>query len=246
MYENNKVAVIIPAAGNSTRMYPDKNKQYIKIGGIPVLARTLSVFEKNRYVDEIILIINKKYMKYCGKFIIEKYNFSKIKEVAEGGQQRQDSCKNGIDALSRDVDFVLIHDGARPLVTDGIIENTLKSIKEHGVCCACVPVKDTVKIVNSEMDIIGTPERKSLYAAQTPQGFRHDILKEVYERAYLEKYTATDDVQIAEHYGYVPHVTEGSYENIKITTGEDLYTVKNIIKERGRHENSPDASGNLK
>jgi len=238
MYDGNKTAAIIPAAGTGSRMNSGISKQYIIIDQIPVLARTLKVFNENKYIDEIILIINENDIEFCQENIINKYNISKIKKIVPGGSERQDSCASGVKSLSKDIVYVLIHDGARPFLTDDIIGSTLKSVKEYGVCCTCIPVKDTIKVVDDEANIIDTPPRRSLYAAQTPQGFKCDILKNIYAKAEYEKYTATDDVQIAEHYGYVPHMVKGSYENIKITTKEDLYMAEGILKGRILHQGS--------
>ena len=235
MYNNRKIAVIIPAAGKSTRMKSNQNKQYMLLQGIPVVARTIEMFEKNPYIDEIVPVVNPDDVEYFKKNIIEEYNFSKIKNLALGGKERQESCRNGLMSVSQDVDYVLFHDGARPFVTTNIIDKTIMALINEGfdACCTAVPVKDTVKVANIEMNIMDTPDRKTLYGAQTPQGFKFKLIKGLYDRACNEDVNATDDSQIAEHYGVDSHIVIGSYDNIKITTKEDLYIAEIILKARG-------------
>ena len=238
MHNGSRVAVIILAAGNSTRMGDGVNKQYLCIKDKPVLARTVEVFEYNQYVDKIVLVVNESDIEYCRREIVEKFKFEKVVKVVGGGKERRESCQNGIKALLTDNDedragteMVMIHDGARPLVTQEIIDNTIAGISEHGVCCVCVPVKDTIKLSDENKHITGTTIRSRTYAAQTPQGFRMEILREIYNKEVLTD--ATDDSQIAEYYGYLPKIIDGSYENIKITTKEDIYLAENIILNRG-------------
>ena len=165
---------------------------------------------------------------------ISKYknNFSKLTKIEAGGKERQESSQIGLELLDKDSDFVLIHDGARPFVTDEILNEMIEALMKYDVCCTCVPVKDTIKIADENGNIEKTPKRSTLYAAQTPQGFKTNIIKSLYNKARMDGFSATDDSQIAEHYGYISHIVKGSYENIKITTEEDLYTAENIFQKR--------------
>lgn len=233
MYQGKKVSAVVLAAGKGRRMGMEMNKQYLPVAGIPVLARTLAALEQNSWIDEILLVVNRDDIGYCEKELIEKYQITKVTAIVAGGKERQDSCWNGIQQLSPDTEYVLMQDGARPFVTDAMITEALQALEQYDACCVAVPVKDTVKIANKEGNIQETPDRSLLYAAQTPQGFRYDIATEIYQRAIQEGYQATDDSQLAEHYGYVSHLIAGNYENIKITTKEDLYMAETIVTARG-------------
>lgn len=235
MYQGRKVSVVVLAAGRGSRMQMDLNKQYISLGGMPVLTRTLLVLEHCAAIDHIVLVATKGEEVYCEKTAVAPYSVSKVKKIVTGGAQRQDSCGLGLQALEqicRD-GFVLFQDGARPFLTETIVYDALETLLQYDACCVAVPVKDTIKVADEKGIILDTPKRSALYAAQTPQGFRFSVAKEVYERAAKDGFAATDDSQLAEHYGYTSKIVPGSYENIKITTPEDLIFGENILKTRG-------------
>lgn len=232
MYKNHRVSVIIAAAGMSNRMGSKINKQFIALNGKPILAHTIEKFEKSRYIDEIILVAKEEEIEYCRKEIIKKYKFKKVSNVIRGGKERQDSIYNGILALNENADIVLTHDGARPFVKNENIEDGIKGVIEHGACVIGVPVTDTIKVVGKDKNIKDTPQRSLLWAAQTPQCFLKDILIKGYEKAMKDNFLGTDDSSIVERIGYDVKILMGSYENIKITTPEDIILAESLLKDK--------------
>lgn len=224
------ISAVIVAAGKSTRIKMDINKQYLEIGGKPVLVHTLSAFEKCRRIDEIILVVNSGDIFYCKDNIIDKYGFKKITKVIGGGDERQFSVYNGLKQVNKKCEIVLIHDGARPFVTEDVILKGIEKAEEFGASCIAVPVKDTVKIVEDGDVIESTPDRNKLWAVQTPQIFRYELIMKAYEKACKDGYTGTDDTVLVERLGYNVHVVLGNYYNIKITTKEDLVIAEAIAK----------------
>ncbi len=230
MYENYYVSVIVAAAGMSNRMGSKINKQFIDIDNKPILAHTLNKFEESPYIDEIILIAKEEEVEYCRKEIVRKYNFKKIKKIIRGGKERQDSIYNGILALHERCDIVLTHDGARPFVRKENIEDGIRGVIEYGSCVIGVPVKDTIKAIDNEGDVHHTPKRSMLWAAQTPQCFWKSILQRGYEYAIDEGIMGTDDSSLVEKVGYKVKMIMGNYDNIKITTPEDLIVAESLLK----------------
>ena len=220
-------SVIIVAGGSGSRMNMNINKQFIKINEKEVIAHTIDKFYKNEYIDEIILVVKEDEIDYFNKNIINKYGYKNIK-IALGGKERQDSVYNGLKIVDKDWDMVLVHDGARPFVSKEIIKKAVTETKKASVIG--VRVKDTIKVVNNN-EIISTPNRNTLWAIQTPQTFKYDLLKIAYEKAYEENFYGTDDSSLVENLGEKVNIIEGSYENIKITTKEDLNMAYQIIKE---------------
>jgi len=229
-----KTSAIIVAAGKGRRMGKDYNKQYIILGDKPIVAHTLEVFEQNSLIDEIILVVGKDEIALVKQDVIEKYNFKKVVSIIEGGDQRQDSVYNGLRAVNNECDIVLVHDGARPFVTDNIIEEGINVVNEAGACIAAVPVKDTIKVVNANMDVVNTPARETLWAIQTPQVFKYKLIMNAYEKLQNSDIKVTDDAMLIEALGHTVKIINGSYENIKITTPEDLIVGEGILKEKGR------------
>lgn len=223
-------SVIIVAAGSGKRMKLDINKQYIKLKGKEVIAHTIDVFYKNKNIDEIIVCIKKEEEDFFKKNIIDKYKFKNIK-IAYGGKERQDSIQNGIHKISKHCDIILIHDGARPLLNDKIIEDSIEVASKSGAVVVGVPVRDTIKIVNNQ-NIEMTPERSTLWSAQTPQTFKYDIISRAYEKAYEIGYYGTDDSMLVENIGQSVTMIMGSYENIKITTPEDIEYAEHVLNVR--------------
>ena len=214
--------VVIVAAGSGSRMKRDINKQFIKLDGKEIIAYTIEKFYKSEDIDDIVIVIKENEEKYFIENIINKYGFDNIK-LAYGGKERQDSVYNGIKKLNRNCEIVLIHDGARPFVNENIIKNSIKEAKENNAVVVGVPVKDTIKVVDSDGNIVDTPNRSLLWSVQTPQSFKYEIITRAYEYAYSNDYYGTDDAMLVEHIGYNVKMIEGSYDNIKITTEEDLH-----------------------
>lgn len=214
--------VVIVAAGSGSRMKRDINKQFIKLDGKEIIAYTIEKFYKSEDIDDIVIVIKENEEKYFIENIINKYGFDNIK-IAYGGKERQDSVYNGIKKLNNNCEIVLIHDGARPFVNEDIIKNSIEEAKENNAVVVGVPVKDTIKVVDSNGNIVDTPNRSLLWSVQTPQSFKYEIITKAYEYAYSNDYYGTDDAMLVEHIGYNVKMIEGSYDNIKITTEEDLH-----------------------
>ncbi|GAE89560.1 2-C-methyl-D-erythritol 4-phosphate cytidylyltransferase [Acetivibrio straminisolvens] len=224
------VSAVVVAAGKGTRMNMDINKQYIKVGGIPVLARTLKVFEDCPLIDEVVLVVNNNDMFYCKENVVEAYGLKKVKMLVAGGAQRQDSVYNGLLQVNSESDIIIIHDGARPFINEEIIENCIEAAKEYGASTAAVHVKDTIKSADSEGFAKETLERSTLWAIQTPQAFLRDIIMKAHKKASDEGFYGTDDTVLAERMGIRTKLVMGSYNNIKITTREDLTFAEALIE----------------
>ncbi|MBS2967308.1 2-C-methyl-D-erythritol 4-phosphate cytidylyltransferase [Metabacillus sp. KIGAM252] len=220
--------VVIPAAGQGKRMNAGKNKQFIELEGKPVIAHTLSVFEADPSCTGIILVINEaerdEFMD-----MIERYSFSKIKKMAGGGAERQESVYNGLKHASEPI--VFIHDGARPFIEYPILQELAAAAEREGAATLAVPVKDTIKRVE-QGEVLETVERSSLWAVQTPQAFRLSEILHAHEDAELHHYQGTDDASLIERLDKKVQVITGSYANLKLTTPEDLLIADAILKQR--------------
>ncbi len=217
-----KIAAIVLAAGQGKRMNSTIHKQYLLLGEKPVLYYSLRTFEESA-VDEIVLVTGADEIAYCEKEIVQLYGFHKVSCITEGGRERCHSVYQGLKALSEDTEYVLIHDGARPLVTKKIIADTIEAVKKYKACVVGMPVKDTIKITDSHQFAVQTPERQNVWAVQTPQAFSYEIVWKAYSMLMEHEIPVTDDAMVVETYLQYPvKLLEGSYENIKITTPEDL------------------------
>jgi len=217
-----KADAVIVSAGKGHRFMKGMKKQFFPLAGKPILAHTLDRFEDCPLIQTILLVVAEEDMDYCLKEIVEKYEYQKIYRIIPGGKKRQESVKNGIDALSEDVDIVVIHDGVRPFVTRGMIEESIQwAVRFQGVVVA-MPVKETIKMVHSDGTILETLDRESLWQIQTPQTFQVKTIREAFQRAVKDGFTGTDDASLVERLGVKVHVLPGSYTNIKITTPDDL------------------------
>lgn len=223
-----RVSAIVLAAGRGSRMKSNVKKQFMEIDNMPLIWYSLNAFQKSR-VDEIILVTSYEDVDFC-RTIVEKFGLSKVTSVVAGGKERYDSVYNGLK-IAR-CDYVLIHDGARPMIDNDIIENSIKGAVRYNACVTGVRVKDTIKIVGDDNNIIQTPDRSTLWCAQTPQAFEYSVIRKAYDR-FMEKPKTfiTDDSMVVEVYSDTPvHFIEGKYKNIKITTAEDIwYAERNII-----------------
>lgn len=218
-----KITAVLLAAGNGSRMKSKTKKQYMELAGKPVLYYSLQAFQAS-LVEEIILVVSPEDKDYCRKELVEKYGFSKVKQIVEGGKQRWESVEQGVRCATGQ--YCLIHDGARPLIRpDRINEMIREGQAQDGVILA-VPVKDTIKVVDPQGEILQTPDRDTLYAAQTPQMFRTQLLRDSYARLKEEgneEVPITDDAMLVQYYtGAKVKVVPGEYTNIKVTTPEDM------------------------
>jgi 2-C-methyl-D-erythritol 4-phosphate cytidylyltransferase len=215
-----QVSAIIAAGGRGKRMNSGLSKQFLNIKGRPILYYTLSTFESLDMFHEIVMVVGEADFSYADN-IVNRYRFKKTRLV-KGGNERQDSVYNGLRALSPQTDIVVIHDGVRPFVTRDIIKRSIGAAKKHRAAGAAVPVKDTIKVVDECNVIKQTPDRSALWAMQTPQTFIYQLILDAYETAFKDGYYGTDDAVLVERLGLPVKIIEGAYENIKITTPEDI------------------------
>ncbi len=224
---NGKVGAVIVAAGTSTRM-GGIDKVFAQLNGEPLLAKVMTVFQNCPSVDEIVLVLAKKSMEE-GRTLVKERGWPKVVAVCSGGPRRQDSVREGLRRLV-DCEWVLIHDGARPCVSTDLIERGLIAAQKNGAAIAGVPVKDTIKIVSRRGFVQHTPDRQYIWAAQTPQVFRYDLIAEAYRQIDEE---VTDDAELVEKLGHKVEVYMGSYHNIKVTTPEDLAVAEVLLQKQG-------------
>ncbi len=207
-------------------------KQFLPLGDKPMLAHTLLAFQRASEIDEIIPILSKEDMESCLRDVIEQFHITKVKTLVVGGKERQDSVMNGLKKLEKDASVVLVHDGVRPFVTTEMIRESVELAKKGESIVVGVPLKDTIKEVDDSGVVRKTLERSRLWAIQTPQAFPLKVLKNAYEESYKHRVFGTDDAMLVERAGGAVRVIMGSYENIKITTPEDLILAEEILKRR--------------
>lgn len=225
------VIALIPAAGMGKRMQAGINKQYLQIGGTPIVARTIALFQDAACVDDIYLITPEQEREYCRTEIVARFGFTKVRGIVPGGAERQHSVLNGlraIDGTGEDA-VILIHDGVRPFITPHILEHAVATARDHDGALVAVPAKDTVKVV-TEGVVRETPPRETIWLAQTPQAFRYGIIRAAHEMADAEGFLGTDDASLVERMGREVHIVLGDYRNIKITTPEDLVLAEAFLK----------------
>lgn len=227
-----KNSVIIAASGTGKRMKSAVAKQYMELKGRTVLSYTIEAFNSSEYIDEIIIVCGSDDIAYVFEEIVMKNGYDKVISVTAGGRERQDSIYNGLKEVSPDCDVVLIHDGVRPFIENKYIKELTEAAMEYGGCVMGVRVKDTIKVCNNDNYITSTPERATLWAAQTPQCFKYEIIMKAYEKAYDEGFYGTDDSMLAERTGVKIKMIEGSYNNIKLTTPEDIYMGEIILEKK--------------
>lgn len=236
-----KTAAIVLAGGRGKRMNSQIPKQYLPLGGKPVLYYSLKAFQDS-FVDEIILVAEAGEEENCRRQILEPYGFTKVKAVAPGGAERFHSVANGIREVSVDCSYIFIHDGARPFVDQRILEDALEQVRIHHACVAAMPVKDTIKIADENNFSLSTPRRDRVWLMQTPQVFEASLIRRAYEKLpeelphlQQEGIQITDDAMVVETLLHQPvRFFQASYENIKITTPEDLLIADTILRKRER------------
>ncbi len=221
---------IIVAAGGSSRMN-GTDKILASLCGVPLFIHSLLAFEGADCINEIILVVKKENVSHFSN-VVKNYSIKKLTSVIAGGDTRQQSVTCGVNAAIKSADFFAIHDGARPLVTSDIINRVVSDAVNHGAATAAMPVKDTIKISNDNGFISSTPERSELYICQTPQVFSADIYREGLSFAQKHGMTYTDDCQLVEAMDKPVYLSLGSYENIKVTTPEDLIVADAILTGR--------------
>lgn len=225
------VGAVVVAAGRSLRLGQDK--LFLELAGRPVLAWSLSAFEACPEVSSVALVLN-ELNHAAGRELVIKCRFAKVRAVCLGGGRRQDSVLAGLLALGRR-DWVAVHDGARPLVTPELITRGLAAARRTGAAIPGVPLKDTVKVVWDDASVAETPDRARLRAIQTPQVFRYDLLLDAYRRATTD---VTDDAALLEAFGHPVVVYPGEYDNLKITTVDDLAVAEALIRLRRRGDSA--------
>lgn len=229
------VVAIIPAAGLGKRFGKESNKAFANLRDKPIILWTLEVFESIDLISEIVPVFKEEEME-AGRQLIEGAGLSKVKRIAAGGKERQDSVYSGLNLIGKQADTILIHDGVRPLIERAVIEKAIKQLKGFDGVIVGVPVKDTIKEIRSQHDEVlvkKTLKRDTLWAAQTPQVFKYSSLIRAYKKAMAEGFYSTDDSAIVERYGGKVNAVMGSYTNIKITTPEDLYIADLFFKGKG-------------
>lgn len=232
-----KITAIVLSAGKGSRMKSDIPKQYMSLNDKPVIYYSLKAFEDSP-VSQIVLVTGKEDVAYCEKEIVQKYRFKKVVAVVAGGAERYDSVYCGLLAAP-DTDYVLIHDGARPMVDQKIINDSIECVKKAKACVVGMPSKDTIKISDEQNYAIDTPDRKTLWSIQTPQAFSYELICNAYSKLYKDIAqgkdipTITDDAMVVEYAtNQKVKLIEGNYENIKITTPEDILIADIFLKNR--------------
>lgn len=229
---------IVLAAGQGKRMQSKVHKQYLLLQDKPVLFYALKAFEDS-FIDDIVLVVGKDEEEYCRKEIIDKYGFKKVRAIIEGGKERYHSVAYGIKAIQWECNYIFIHDGARPFISREILNRVFEQVKKNKACVVGMPVKDTVKIADEAGFVESTPNRARVWQIQTPQVFETEVISEAYSRLLTEEMrllsegvTVTDDAMVVEHFMKLPvKLVEGSYQNIKITTPEDLEIARSFLQE---------------
>ena len=226
------VGVVIAAGGTGRRMGGKLPKQFLPLGGSSVLERTLAVFNAHPAVGEIVVVVPRSYLEKTA-WMIHRGNLSKAKHVVAGGKDRQESVWNGLNSFGQAPRVVLIHDAVRPLVRTGVIDAVISQTRRHGAAAAGVKVKDTIKWEGRKGFFTKTLDRGRLWSIQTPQGFSYTLVHTAHKGARVSGYSGTDDAALVERLGRKVRIVEGDYDNIKITTAEDLAFAEMVLK-RGR------------
>lgn len=235
-----KTVAVILAAGSGSRMNMDVKKQYMELGGKPLIYYSIKAFEES-IIDDIVLVVSRGDVDYVRSEIVQKYGFDKVTAVVEGGLYRYHSVRLGLEAADPKCDYAFIHDGARPFITDEIIMRTLHAVKEYGACAVGMPVKDTIKIADEDGFAVSTPDRNLTWSIQTPQAFSYKLILDLQRKLDREEgelmargINVTDDAMVVEYFSDKKvKLVEGSYNNIKITTPDDIPAAESILRQMG-------------
>lgn len=226
-----KVHAVIVAAGKGNRMRGPVRKQYIALEGVPILVRTLKIFEDCPEVDHIIVVVPVEDLDFCRNEILKPARLQKDVSLIAGGSERQDSVYSALKIVEPDEGIVIIHDGVRPFLRRAHLVSSIKCAAELGACILGIPAFDTIKKVNPDHEIIQTHKRDTLWLAQTPQVFEVNLIKKAHEKAKQDGFRGTDDASLVERLGAVVKIIPGSRDNIKITNPEDLKLAHAILKD---------------
>lgn len=232
--KDNFVSAVILAGGSGTRVGGDKTKQMLEVCGKPLVVHTLIAFEKCEQINEIVVVAKKEEIE-CYKSFKEQYNLNKISRIVEGGKTRQDSAKNGFDAISEKSDYVAIHDAARALITKEQIKEVVMSAVAHGAAIAATRATDTIKY-SEGVKIAETVPRDNIWLAQTPQVFRDEIYRAAVYTAQKEGFAGTDDSSLVEHIGLPVYLVDTGNDNFKVTYKSDVLRAEQILLERTEKE----------
>ncbi len=221
-------------------MNMDVKKQYMELGGKPLIYYSIKAFEES-IIDDIVLVVSRGDVDYVRSEIVQKYGFDKVTAVVEGGLYRYHSVRLGLEAADPKCDYAFIHDGARPFITDEIIMRTLHAVKEYGACAVGMPVKDTIKIADEDGFAVSTPDRNLTWSIQTPQAFSYKLILDLQRKLDREEgelmargINVTDDAMVVEYFSDKKvKLVEGSYNNIKITTPDDIPAAESILRQMG-------------
>ena len=228
---NFKTAAIIPAAGSGTRMENEHPKQFLDVDGRPLLAVTLEKFQVCPVIHTVILVVPEKDVTYSQNEIVERHGLRKVEKVVAGGERRQDSVRLGVEASGGECELVLIHDGVRPLVTPDLIVRVVEAAQEHRAVITGLAAKETVKEIDQDARVMKTYDRQKVWLVQTPQVFRYEDILMAHRRAVEEGWEeVTDDALLVERVGIPVKMVEGSEDNIKVTTPQDLELVRFLLK----------------
>jgi 2-C-methyl-D-erythritol 4-phosphate cytidylyltransferase len=226
-----RTLAIVLAGGTGKRMGSSTSKQFLLLDNKPILVHTLQVFQECRPIDGIYLVVNHKDLPTIQEEILEAYHFSKILKLVIGGRLRQDSVRNGLEAIDEACDIVTIHDAARPFVSPAFIEKSIFLMEMFDAIIPAIPARDTIKAISKEGFVLKTLERDTLWHVQTPQTFKYELIMKAYREGMAKKLYGFDDSAFIEHLGKKVKVIEGSPYNIKITTPEDLIMAKGILSQ---------------
>lgn len=225
------VTAIVLAAGRSTRMGGGGNKQFLELLGNPLVYYSLSAFQSCSMVDAIILVRRPDYAQQAEQ-IVKKYKFKKVVVFADGGIERQNSVWNGLEKCDASTEIVAVHDGARPLVTATLVMATIESARTYGSGIAATKIVDTIKEANEDRTVARTVDRTKLWAVQTPQTVRFDLLREAYTKVFEKKLVVTDEAAAVELIGHPVRLVETPFLNLKITTPVDLAMAEALLRHR--------------
>lgn len=223
---------VLAAGGSGSRMGTALPKQFMPLAGVPILLHSLRTLERARSVDAVILVVPASDRQRVLAEVIERYGIKKVRKVVAGGETRQQSVYRGLKETDPADEIVVVHDAARPLVTEDLIERSVEEARKTGGAIVAVPMKDTPKQVGPAGLIKRTMDRSELWLAQTPQTFRRAVLLEAYDKAEVERLQATDDATLVERLGHAVGIIPGSWENLKITTTDDLVIAEAILAAR--------------
>lgn len=225
------ITAIFPAAGQGRRMKASINKVFLELCGKPILVHTLLAFSRCALIDQLIVVVGKDEINFV-KAALKVVPGLKPYKVVAGAEERQYSIYNGLAHVAPQSDVVLVHDAARPLISTALIEAVANEALHSGAAIAAVPVKDTIKVVDEDKTVTKTPARSTLWAVQTPQGFQRELLVQAYQKAQQDGFLGTDDSSLVERMGIPVKVVKGEYQNVKLTTPEDLFIAEAFLREK--------------